>query len=52
MRKTSKESESQTRTVLESLVDARDAIAMEVSLEVFEPIPYEQEFTLSAGSVG
>jgi hypothetical protein len=52
MRKMSKEMEARKWAALENLVDARDAIAMEVMKEVFERLPYGQKFTLSDGSVG
>jgi hypothetical protein len=52
MEKSSKEPENRKWAALEELVDARDAIAMEVVREVFERLPYGHKFTLSDGSVG
>ncbi len=51
MRKMSKEAQQRKWAALEQLVDARDAIAMEVMQEVFARLPYGQKFTLSDGSV-
>ena len=51
MRKTSKERENPNRDELENMLDARDAVAMEVMREVFERLPYGQKFKLSDGSV-
>jgi hypothetical protein len=51
MRKMSREAEKQKWAALEGLVDARDAIALEVMREVFARLPYGQKFTLSDGSV-
>jgi len=48
----SKENDDRKWAALEKLVDARDAIAMEVMREVFARLPYGQKFTLSDGSVG
>ena len=36
---------------VEGLVDARDAIALEVMQEIFARLPYGQKFTLSDGSI-
>jgi hypothetical protein len=52
MRKMSKQMEARKWAELEKLVDARDAIEMEVMKAVFERLPYGQKFTLSDGSVG
>ena len=39
------------RDQLEKVLDARDAVVMDVMREVFERLPYGQNFTLSDGSV-
>jgi hypothetical protein len=51
MSKISKERENRHRDELENVLDARDAVAMEVMQKVFERLPYGQKFTLSDGSV-
>jgi hypothetical protein len=51
MRKRSKDAEKEAWAALEELMDARDAVAMEVMREVFARLPYGQKFTLSDGSV-
>ncbi len=51
MTKMSKEAQEQKVAAVEKLVDARDAIALEVMKEVFARLPYGQQFTLSDGSV-
>jgi hypothetical protein len=51
MRTMSKDAESRKWAALEQVVQAQDAIAMEVMREVFARLPFGQKFTLSDGSV-
>jgi hypothetical protein len=52
MSKISKDRENRHRDELEKMLDARDAVAMEVMQKLFERLPFGQKFTLSDGSVG
>jgi hypothetical protein len=51
MRKVSKEAEEQKWAAIEKMVDAREAIGMEVMLKVFARLPLGQKFTLFDGGV-